>query len=180
MADHERGRDVVETVSIATDTSASERDGFRTPLSMPASDASGAATPKATDLDEAGGSYFKNTDAEQTPKVERVRTAEKLHPAAVATKEPTQGNKELESSARSQPSDTGSEEKQGQDVDIERGEKAPSEKLGDHDLTLVESAPHDPNIVNWDGPNDPAKGTNWKASKKWGIVATLSCLTFIS
>ncbi|OAL53262.1 MFS general substrate transporter [Pyrenochaeta sp. DS3sAY3a] len=40
--------------------------------------------------------------------------------------------------------------------------------------------PHDPNIVDWDGPDDPANPQNWPASKKWGIIAALGAVTLIT
>lgn len=38
----------------------------------------------------------------------------------------------------------------------------------------------DPNIVSWDGPDDPANPKNWTMRKKWGNIAVLSILTFIT
>ncbi|MCJ1471760.1 hypothetical protein MMC13_000400 [Lambiella insularis] len=40
--------------------------------------------------------------------------------------------------------------------------------------------PKDPNIVDWDGPNDPAKAVNWSKKKKWGTITCLSAMTFIT
>ncbi|KAL6709587.1 hypothetical protein ACN47E_001522 [Coniothyrium glycines] len=39
---------------------------------------------------------------------------------------------------------------------------------------------HDPNIVDFDGPDDPENPMNWKASKKWGMVALISAITFLT
>jgi hypothetical protein len=38
----------------------------------------------------------------------------------------------------------------------------------------------DPNIVSWDGPDDPANPMNWTMRKKWSNVAVLSVLTIIT
>ncbi|KAK4225132.1 major facilitator superfamily domain-containing protein [Podospora fimiseda] len=38
----------------------------------------------------------------------------------------------------------------------------------------------DPNVVDWDGPNDPENPQNWPMSKRWGNVAVLSILTIIT
>jgi hypothetical protein len=51
--------------------------------------------------------------------------------------------------------------------------------------TILESQPEtsepvDPNIVDFDGPDDPLLAVNWPASKKWRTVALLSALTFIT
>ncbi|ETW85069.1 major facilitator superfamily [Heterobasidion irregulare TC 32-1] len=35
-------------------------------------------------------------------------------------------------------------------------------------------------LVDWDGPNDPENPKNWKYSKKWHLILTVSCFTFIS
>jgi len=38
----------------------------------------------------------------------------------------------------------------------------------------------DPNIVDWDGPDDPENPKNWTDKKKWTNVAVLSILTVIT
>ncbi|KAI3329431.1 MFS general substrate transporter [Xylariaceae sp. AK1471] len=40
--------------------------------------------------------------------------------------------------------------------------------------------PNDPNLVTWTGPDDPKNPKNWKYSKKWAAVFTVSLFTFIS
>ncbi|KAE8411492.1 major facilitator superfamily domain-containing protein [Aspergillus pseudocaelatus] len=35
-------------------------------------------------------------------------------------------------------------------------------------------------LVKWEGPDDPEDPKNWKTSKKWMAVITVSCFTFIS
>lgn len=47
--------------------------------------------------------------------------------------------------------------------DVEQGEKIPSENLG-----------QDPNIVDWEGPDDPANPLNWSGLKKNLHVAYVS------
>ncbi|KAJ9640241.1 uncharacterized protein PV06_10759 [Exophiala oligosperma] len=68
------------------------------------------------------------------------------------------------------------------DPDVERGipiinttddideEKQP-------DATATE---RDPNVVDWDGPNDPEKALNWPNKMKWGNVAVISSVTFLT
>ena len=36
----------------------------------------------------------------------------------------------------------------------------------------------DPNLIVWDGPNDPENPLNWSASKKWIITVVLGFMTF--
>ena len=38
----------------------------------------------------------------------------------------------------------------------------------------------DPNIVFWDGPDDPANPQNWSPGLKWGNVAVLSIITLLT
>ena len=40
--------------------------------------------------------------------------------------------------------------------------------------------PVDPNIVDWDGPNDPENPLNWSEKKKWGTIAVLASITFLT
>ena len=39
---------------------------------------------------------------------------------------------------------------------------------------------NDPNLVFWDGPDDPENPMNWKESVKWANVAAVSAITFIT
>jgi multidrug resistance protein len=39
---------------------------------------------------------------------------------------------------------------------------------------------HDPNIVDWDGPDDPDKAMNWPNSRKWANVSIISTVTFLT
>lgn len=78
----------------------------------------------------------------------------------------------------------------GQDADTyvadpEKG--AQSQALSTHtdERTLSGDAPireeaQDPNVVDWDGPDDPANPLNWPAKKKWSIIAALGAVTFIT
>jgi hypothetical protein len=83
-----------------------------------------------------------------------------------------------EKASRAQESDTVSEEPQVKqplsEKDVEKGD-APVENG-----TFEKSKERDPNIIDFDGPDDPLKAVNWPASKKWSIVATLSAMTFVS
>jgi len=42
------------------------------------------------------------------------------------------------------------------------------------------SAASDPNIVDWDGPEDPSNPMNWSQKRKWGLIAVLSAITFVT
>ncbi|ORY09290.1 major facilitator superfamily domain-containing protein [Clohesyomyces aquaticus] len=43
-----------------------------------------------------------------------------------------------------------------------------------------EGEEQDPNIVDWDGPDDPENPQNWTTGKKWGNIAILSAVTLIT
>ena len=38
----------------------------------------------------------------------------------------------------------------------------------------------DPNLVSWEGPDDPQNPKNWSAKRKWAATFVVSCFTFIS
>ncbi|GKT76523.1 major facilitator superfamily protein [Colletotrichum tofieldiae] len=79
------------------------------------------------------------------------------------------------------------------DVDIEKGHSPnaydlegatirpesapePTENREDGDKEVEQ----DPNIVDWDGPDDPENPQNWPMKMKWLNVATISMLTFVT
>ncbi|KAK5204605.1 hypothetical protein LTR47_007405 [Exophiala xenobiotica] len=69
------------------------------------------------------------------------------------------------------------------DPDVERGipvinttDDADEEKTPQEATT----AEHDPNIVDWDSPDDPEKAINWSNKMKWGNVAIISTVTFLT
>jgi hypothetical protein len=43
-----------------------------------------------------------------------------------------------------------------------------------------EEPERDPNIVDFDGPNDPENPMNWSASSKWSMVALIASITFLT
>ncbi|KAI7220293.1 MFS general substrate transporter [Hortaea werneckii] len=43
-----------------------------------------------------------------------------------------------------------------------------------------EQEDHDPNIVDWDGPDDPSNPVNWSPTRKWTNIAVLSALTLLT
>ena len=47
-------------------------------------------------------------------------------------------------------------------------------------LEKEQTGDHDPNIISWDGPDDPQNPVNWKESLKWANVAAVSAVTFIT
>ncbi|KAM5348548.1 hypothetical protein ACJ41O_008372 [Fusarium nematophilum] len=51
---------------------------------------------------------------------------------------------------------------------------------GSTSVELDEATPRDPNIVNWDGPGDPANPHNWSTKKKAITVVLVSSITFVT
>lgn len=43
-----------------------------------------------------------------------------------------------------------------------------------------EEAERDPNIVDWDGPDDPANPINWTATRKWTNIGVISAMTLLT
>ncbi len=56
------------------------------------------------------------------------------------------------------------------------------EKAGPTETTAEDpkDEPVDPNVVDWEGPNDPANPLNWTTNKKWSNIGILSFLTLLT
>lgn len=58
----------------------------------------------------------------------------------------------------------------------------------DHDAADLEGGPEkaeaadegDPNVVDWDSPNDPEDPKQWPDNKKWLNISILSLLTLVT
>ncbi|KAE9987066.1 hypothetical protein EG328_003848 [Venturia inaequalis] len=81
-------------------------------------------------------------------------------------------------STTEKPESTGSdierEPNQEKDLESVAGIDKESEKEAD------EKAENDPNIVDWDGEDDPMNPLNWTPKKKWIIVGLLSLMTLVT
>ncbi len=66
-------------------------------------------------------------------------------------------------------------QKELQDMDLEAA-KAKAEL--EHEEK--EKQQHNPNLVSWDGPDDPANPKNWSIKTKWFVTFVVSGFTFIS
>lgn len=65
------------------------------------------------------------------------------------------------------------------------GLPADDPELGDHKLerrqtTKSNKSIKDPNLVTWDGPDDPENPKNWARGRKWAATLVVSSFTFIS
>jgi hypothetical protein len=61
--------------------------------------------------------------------------------------------------------------------DLESG-SAPSETADKPDETQTE--PRDPNLVDWDGPDDPQNPMNWTLKRKMIITSCISIITLLT
>lgn len=62
------------------------------------------------------------------------------------------------------------------DVDVE----AQGEREKEDALRLErEKEEQDPNLITWDGPDDPENPMNWNTKKKWIITVILGLMTFV-
>ena len=64
-----------------------------------------------------------------------------------------------------------------QEVDLEAGHHSEDsdKKEPEKDKTEV-----DPNIVDWDGPDDPKNPINWSEKLKWANIAVIASVTFLT
>ncbi|ROT36120.1 MFS general substrate transporter [Sodiomyces alkalinus F11] len=53
-------------------------------------------------------------------------------------------------------------------------------KAGHENVGLQDDTSDDPDLVTWDGPNDPANPKNWPKYRRWTATVLVSCFTFIS
>ncbi|KAF1943451.1 membrane transporter [Clathrospora elynae] len=68
--------------------------------------------------------------------------------------------------------------------DVEKGVRSHTPPIHTDERSLSVDTPkeeeQDPNIVDWEGPDDPANPQNWLPKKKWGIIASLGAITLIT
>ena len=76
-------------------------------------------------------------------------------------------------SQQSPPSLPGSDDTRGKDEE----QAVPSTEIR---LEPEQDGDSDPNIISWDGPDDPENPVNWKEGTKWANVAAVSAFTFIT
>lgn len=64
------------------------------------------------------------------------------------------------------------EKHSAREVDVEKG---PAEETNQKDDT-----PRDPNIVDWDGPDDPENPLNWTAKRKVTATVSIALITLLT
>lgn len=63
------------------------------------------------------------------------------------------------------------------EIDLEAGHRSEGSDKKESETTKQEV---DPNIVDWDGPDDPKNPINWSEKLKWANVAVISSVTFLT
>jgi hypothetical protein len=69
------------------------------------------------------------------------------------------------------------QEDQDLNKDVERGSST-TEKVNPVEEKVVE--PRDPNLVDWDGPDDPENPLNWTTSRKAMMTTSIALITFLT
>ena len=64
-----------------------------------------------------------------------------------------------------------------EDVDLEAAHRGSLSIKNEPETQQTEV---DPNIVGWDGPDDPNNPYNWAGGLKWGNIAVISSITFLT
>ncbi|CAK4032952.1 MFS multidrug transporter [Lecanosticta acicola] len=59
------------------------------------------------------------------------------------------------------------------DVDVEKQQQTQQPSTGE------EKEEGDPNVVDWDGPDDKQNPYNWTPVRKWGIATSMGLMTFV-
>jgi hypothetical protein len=74
------------------------------------------------------------------------------------------------------------DEKTEKQVPSSEGTSIDEEKAIPVSLSKLEGTSYhdDPNIVDWDGPDDPEMAMNWPSKKKWTMTLLLSTLTLLT
>ncbi|KAI9658888.1 MAG: hypothetical protein M1821_001848 [Bathelium mastoideum] len=65
--------------------------------------------------------------------------------------------------------------------DLEKQEADASSKTSarKEEIAIIDES-QDSNIVDWDGPDDPQNPMNWTAGRRWGMIAVVSAITFLT
>lgn len=63
------------------------------------------------------------------------------------------------------------------EIDLEAGHRSEDSDKQEPETNKPEV---DTNVVDWDGPDDPQKPTNWPEKLKWANVAVIAAITFLT
>ena len=88
-----------------------------------------------------------------------------------------EGQEEVESRDEEAISDEAKHDRASENADLE---KAPSIKTQQTSKSVRSQRDKDPNVVSWNGPDDPENPKNWTMKRKWIATFVVSSFTFIS
>ena len=148
--------------------------GVNSPSDMPTSDGSqNLNTPTkqhaASEIQPTSTSFSTPTQTLSAP------TVHSSEPVKALSTTPEAGT--ISSTPETLPKSSSELEKETAKIDLEAGDRSYSSSKKEPDTAQTEV---DPNIVDWDGPDDPANPMNWSASLKWGNVAVIAVVTFLT
>lgn len=86
-----------------------------------------------------------------------------------------EGKEEIESQDHASLHD--GDDRAGETAELE---KAPTIARRPTNKSARSQKPRDPNMVSWEGPDDPENPKNWALKRKWIATLVVSCFTFIS
>lgn len=64
--------------------------------------------------------------------------------------------------------------------DLEKGAPASLREQDGQDEHPPDNSNQDPNVVDWDGPDDPENPLNWSLKKKGILITSISVITFLT
>lgn len=106
------------------------------------------------------------------------RTMENQHDQDLYEEKP-QPQGIFSASQRHQQTNEDDSSSSNEEKDLEQGDYDPDEAEKAEELRRQkEEMAKDPNLVEWDGLDDPGNPMNWKTSKKWTVTIMLGFMTF--
>lgn len=144
---------------------------------------SGATTSKKPEAIPASGSETAPRSApEATPSIDPENVLESA-PEVAASSIPeaaySKNPEKVPTSTVPVPNGKGSSASSNLDkeMDLEMGHRSDDSEKKDPETTRTKV---DPNIVDWDGPEDPQNPVNWSEKLKWANVAIIASITFLT
>ncbi|KIX09528.1 uncharacterized protein Z518_00608 [Rhinocladiella mackenziei CBS 650.93] len=87
---------------------------------------------------------------------------------------------EPDSSQRSSLESPSNNSPMEREVDLEKALPRHENEDANANVTVTVPQSRDPNVVNWNGPDDPENPLNWPVRKKWSNILFLSAITFLT
>ncbi|KAK3711246.1 hypothetical protein LTR37_009840 [Vermiconidia calcicola] len=114
---------------------------------------------------------------EDDQQVDDLETRTSLSPEKPEDGKMGEGLEEVESQDQEPTGDDNKDDRAGRNADLE---KAPSLRRQQTGKSSRSQRQKDPNMVSWNGPDDPENPKNWTLKRKWIATFVVSSFTFIS